>query len=544
MKTAYKLVSRHKTVHYFAIIFIAISVAFSVASFNVLGSLITSLLPLDPNASVPTPFNVGDFALFLSLFILFQLFSFLFKFFGKRLINRNIALCLNFLRNNYSQNLLKLSYKQFNEKKKGHYYSFYVNNVVIVQNEGILKIYEFFEDVFWAISALFSLAFLFWPLLLIFIGLYILLTIANLSFNNYFTKIGKKYSEANNVFTGALNKFFDAYTDFYSLNKRKYYFNLQKENSDLLYKNEKEYIGNQFKPISLLAFMNLISQMVFFVAATLFVFYNFKALGSNLTTGSFLTVISIGSQALGYTMNILFSVSSVSSTKEIIKNYEQKKGDKIEKKLPLEKIYSFKLENISFEYKDKELTKNIFQDYNLLIEKNKKYVVVGKSGSGKSTLMKLILGMDNPSSGSVLVNDQKLENFNIEDLYKNISYVDKDIEFFKDSVKNNILLDKNMDDQEFNNILDIVDIDFKNRMDDILDENNKFSEGQKQKIALARALAQKKNIFFLDEAFANIDANSTLRIKQNLFSKDITVIEISHQINEKMEGMYNEIIKI
>lgn len=540
MKNIIRITSKKKFLNFLIIFYIALSVAASVGSLNILGFFVTEVVNVTSGKN-----DFYLFSIFLVLYLVLELEKMILKYFARRLINRNLYYILKDLRNKYSTNLMKLSYKEFNENKIGSHYSFYTNNLKLIHENGVYKYYDLYDDVFWAISALISLGIIFWPLVVIFIGLYVISISVNSIFGKYFQKIGEKFGQANNVFIASVSKLFLAYRDFYSLNKTEHYLELQKDNLDIFYQESKEFIKNQVKPFWLLGSVSIFSQLVFVGSTVAFIFFNFSFLGSSLTVGSFFTVVTLGSQALGYTLEILRNYASIASANPLVKNYDFIKKEK-DKLNMIKNIESFKLENIIFYYEnDEKKRKEILNNFNFNFEQGKKYAIVGPSGTGKSTIFKLMLGIENPEKGAVLLNDNSIKSYDLESLYSNISYIDKDINFFKDTIKNNIILDKKISEEKLNEIFKLLNIDFIDKLDKIIDEENDLSEGQKQKIALARVLVQERKILFLDEAMANIDQKSVENIRNNLFKrKDLTIIEISHQIKKNYEGLYHEIIKL
>lgn len=269
MKNIIRITSKKKFLNFLIIFYIALSVAASVGSLNILGFFVTEVVNVTSGKN-----DFYLFSIFLVLYVVLELGRMILKYFARRLINRNLYYILKDLRNKYSTNLMKLSYKEFNENKIGSHYSFYTNNLKLIHENGVYKYYDLYDDVFWAISALISLGIIFWPLVVIFIGLYVISISVNSIFGKYFQKIGEKFGQANNVFIASISKLFLAYRDFYSLNKTEHYLELQKDNLDIFYQESKEFIKNQVKPFWLLGSVSIFSQLVFVGSTVAFIFFN------------------------------------------------------------------------------------------------------------------------------------------------------------------------------------------------------------------------------------------------------------------------------
>lgn len=189
-------------------------------------------------------------------------------------------------------------------------------------------------------------------------------------------------------------------------------------------------------------------------------------------------------------------------------------------------------EDVSFAYNEE---KNVIDHVNLRINQGDKIVFIGKNGSGKSTLINLLLRMYEPSAGRILLAGQDIADMSLDDYRSMISVVSQEVYLFNDTIRNNICLYRQVDD---NTILSIcrdsgleeflkeVSLDY------IVGQNGTMlSGGQKQKIALARALLHDRPIVVFDEATSSTDSYSEQQINSLLHTKlkDKMVIVITHR---------------
>ena len=221
-------------------------------------------------------------------------------------------------------------------------------------------------------------------------------------------------------------------------------------------------------------------------------------------------------------------------------NYDFQKNSKNKSYLYLDKI--------EFEYnKDKPIFSKIL---NLQIKKGKKIAIMGKSGSGKSTLLHIITGLLNPKKGNVF-----FEGINIKTLDKNwnskISYVSQNIFLFNSSIINNITMyeKKNMINyKRLKLALKISNLDktinnLKNGLETIIGVDSlNFSGGEKQRIAIARAVYKFPEILILDEFTSAIDDETKNIIIKGLFSifnkKNIILITHDTKVANKCDQLY------
>lgn len=174
-------------------------------------------------------------------------------------------------------------------------------------------------------------------------------------------------------------------------------------------------------------------------------------------------------------------------------------------------------------------------DINLCIIKGHKIALVGKNGCGKSTLIELLLRFRKPQAGIIRIGDFNIEELSLVKYRELFSVVSQDVYLFNDTIRNNIRLYKDIDDETIKKACE--DSGLAEFIKDVSLEYNvgsngaMLSGGQKQKVALARALVLDRPIFILDEATSNADVSSELQTNSLLRTrlKEKTVIVISHR---------------
>ena len=176
------------------------------------------------------------------------------------------------------------------------------------------------------------------------------------------------------------------------------------------------------------------------------------------------------------------------------------------------------------------------RNYSLRIKKNNKVLVMGKSGTGKSTLFKLLNRLYKPISGSISINNINILDYSLSTIRNNITYVSQDEAIFNDTLLNNITLNKKVDKNKLNKILDLCEIndilDKKIlRLDTMIREDvSNLSGGERSRIIMARALVKNSPIIVFDETFSAVEESDANKMINRIFKyyKDKTFVLISH----------------
>jgi ATP-binding cassette, subfamily B, bacterial len=197
------------------------------------------------------------------------------------------------------------------------------------------------------------------------------------------------------------------------------------------------------------------------------------------------------------------------------------------------------IRNLSFQYEGPQ-SPYALKDISITIPQNKVTAIVGTSGSGKTTLLKLLLKFYPPVKGQILIGDRNLEQISPSYWRSNCGVVMQDGYIFTDSIARNIALSDDDVDKEklyyssrisnVNSITDTLPLGFNTR---IGPEGHGLSQGQKQRILIARAIYKDPDFLFFDEATNSLDANNEHEIMDNLneYFMGRTVIVIAHRLS-------------
>ena len=286
--------------------------------------------------------------------------------------------------------------------------------------------------------------------------------------------------------------------------------------------------------------MEIISAMA--IAIVVF-FAGYRSMQGAITLGefvSFLAALMLAYQPVralaGINIGIQEGISAAKRIYEIIDQKNEIYHDENAPSLEL-KNASIEFKNISFTYPDGT---HALKNLSAKIEGGTKVGLVGVSGSGKTTFLNLIPRFFHLKNGSILIDNQNINNINLNSLRKEISLVSQDVILFDDTIKANILYGNAFASNEeiikackFAAAQDFVE-KLPNKYETVIGENGiKLSGGQKQRLSIARAILKNSSIILLDEATSSLDTESESVIQQAIenLTKNKTTIIIAHRLS-------------
>lgn len=313
------------------------------------------------------------------------------------------------------------------------------------------------------------------------------------------------------------------------------FFYFSKSNEEVYNLNKKIRL-NQF----VIEKMNgLISNLV---VVCLFIFGGYLSSISQITVGIFvtsMTLITYITSRLVALYNFYIILQGRKSSLERVFNILQMHTEENEIREHELRVCNGKIEisNLYFEFEQEHLfsIKNI----NCIIEKGEKIGIVGKNGSGKTTLFNLITNIYIPFEGKIFIDGQNLSECTYKSIRESIATVQQEVIIFDDTIRNNLKLNKFYSDSEIWKACDMACIDhwiqtLPNGLDTVIGKNGyDLSMGQKQRIAIARALLKKPKILLLDEASSALDRNAEKEVENEIInnSGNTTLLVISHNFN-------------
>lgn len=195
---------------------------------------------------------------------------------------------------------------------------------------------------------------------------------------------------------------------------------------------------------------------------------------------------------------------------------------------------------VSFEYKKE--TKDSFRgikDVSLTIEKNSKIGFAGKTGCGKSTIAKLLVGLYRVDSGDYMIGTANFYDIKNDEVFKNISIVLQESEMFNLSLKDNVTMMHEYDDELFKKAIRVSQLEevikkLPNGVDTLIGEKGyHLSGGERQRVGIARAIYKNAPVLIFDEATSSLDSKTEQLVQETLESEldNKTLIFIAHRIS-------------
>ena len=290
-----------------------------------------------------------------------------------------------------------------------------------------------------------------------------------------------------------------------------------------------------------------IMEIISAIAIAIVVFFaGYRSMQGAITLGefvSFLAALMLAYQPVRALAGINVGIQEgITAAKRIYEIIDQKNEIYNDENAPSLKLKNATLEfkNISFTYPDGT---HALKNLSAKIEGGKKVGLVGISGSGKTTFLNLIPRFFNLKHGTILIDDQNINNINLNSLRKEISIVSQDVILFDDTIRSNILYgNASASDDEIINACKFAAAQefiekLPNKYETIIGENGiKLSGGQKQRLSIARAILKDSPIILLDEATSSLDSESEAVIQKAIenLTKNKTTIIIAHRLSTIM----------
>ena len=426
------------------------------------------------------------------------------------------------------------------KKHSGRYLSNFTNDIGVLFGVLTGAVVTLFKESFTLIALLGLMFYHDWQLSLLAITM---IPIAAISSKNLGKKMGKKV----NISLEASDKFMKFLSE---IIKGSWLIKIyQKEEEEL--KRISMIIDERFKAIRKVEQTRLgagpIMEVISAIAIAVVVFFaGYRSMQGAITLGefvSFLAALMLAYQPVRALAGINIGIQEgISAAKRIYELIDEKNEIYHNENAPSLKLNNASIEfkNISFTYPDgTQALKNL----SAKIEGGTKVGLVGVSGSGKTTFLNLIPRFFHLKNGSILIDNQNINDINLNSLRKEISLVSQDVILFDDTIKANILYGNALASNEeiikackFAAAEDFVE-KLPNKYETIIGENGiKLSGGQKQRLSIARAILKNSSIILLDEATSSLDSESESVIQKAIenLTKNKTTIIIAHRLSTVM----------
>ncbi|WP_151748836.1 ABC transporter ATP-binding protein [Acinetobacter lactucae] len=315
---------------------------------------------------------------------------------------------------------------------------------------------------------------------------------------------------------------------------------------------------------------SLITTLIFIttLGAITFLAYK-KLLAGSMTTGDFVLMVTYVLQLVKPIEAIGQVLRQIDQSKNLLDNFNKinnldEEGELWKGKGKVDNKTSIVFDNVSFTYPGKE--KSSITNISFKIKEKQKVAVVGPTGAGKSTLIKLLSGFYDNYSGKILLGDTNIQSLDIKSIRENISVISQESNIYNLPIWQNITIGTDYSKDDAIRVAKEIGIDkfisvLPEGYDTVAGEHGvKFSGGERQRIALARAILRKSSIILLDEPTSSLDVKTENNIMNLIFDifKDKTILIIAHRLQSIVnvdkifvvdngaiveEGSYNDLMK-
>lgn len=452
---------------------------------------------------------------------------------------------VRYLKNDIFMGIISKDVKSYFEQNNANYISILLNDINVIEKDYFSNLLIILRSIVLSILAsIFLVKINIYIALGVFVAMIMIATIPQV-FNRKLGKYQKQLSDCMAVFSVEIKDIFSGFEVIKS-------FNIESKITDKFIGLSNEVEKKKF---SLAILSSGVESMTFL--------FGFSMILVAISIGTYLTlieVITIGSMAASIQLmnnviepiqiltNALSRLKSVKLINEKVKGIVEYKKSFDGHIVKTDFIDAIELRNVSFSYNGE---RNNLENISLRFEKGKKYAIVGESGSGKSTLIKLLLRYYDNFSGTIKMDGTDLCEIKSNDLYELISVIHQNVFMFDCSIKDNVTLFQDYSENEIKNALKLSGLEqlvnnLSEKEDTLIGENGcTLSGGQRQKIAIARAIIKNSSILILDEATSALDNETAYNIEKLLLEIDnITVIVVTHKLIGESLKQYDRIFSM
>lgn len=464
---------------------------------------------------------------------------------GMRLLNYYTELMgvgiINSVRKNIKNDLFRSVMNKrisaFTDRDAGEYISEFTNDITVIENKFLIPCNEALTYLIQIATACMAIYTIDYRMTIVIAAGTAISLGTPLFMTRYTTSRMSRYLRRFDHFVQFLKDSFGAYFTFknYAV-EGKVIYNFNTENSRV----EKDKLSAEMAII----FVNsIVGRLAWAVEILVVLIGMLGMLRGTLSAGSVIAAymlagsLGIPLQSLGNRISMIRSVKSIEEKFMTLHQQRDEVNPSHNDGLAEEK-FSIRVENVSLSIKNSP----VLQDVSVTFEPGGKYLIIGRNGSGKSTLAKLLKGSYQDYTGRILLGGRDLESPEGAMLNKRISYSNETVSLLSDTIRNNILLYRDIPEERLQKALSMAALDLPiQRM--VGDGGRFLSSGERRKLEIVRALVENPRVIILDEVVSTLDIETAYEIERLVLSlKDQTVIMISNAFSGQLLEKYDEII--
>lgn len=522
-----KYLKEFKFENFMVFLLITIDIALAVLSSVFLANVLNSLIAKEMN----------QFFLWLAIdIILWMVDSFVQ---GARDVWKEIAIQkqLNAVRRDIIEPLTEISYSDFEKNSKEDYNSWLNNDTKLLYDNGFHQIYFVYTGIVAMLFSGIAIIFFHWVLLLTTLLVGALLFYFPKMFKQSVERDTEQVSELANDALATSTDYLRGYEVLYH-NKQ---LGLMQERTmgkfnQLATANVKLIFTRAWMQYSLLG-TSMLGQFLILAVA------GFLIMNGQIGIGVVMSVGNLSGTVTNYSKSVANSLILLNATGKLLEKYGKITDES--KVTDGEEVTAFEskleLKNLAVAFPDGQK----IEYPEIVIEKGKKYAIIGDSGSGKSTLINLLVGNKQDYEGEILLDGKDYKGINRKSLPHVMSVIMQFPYLFKETVEENLTLGRKISSDIFDKSIRIACADdfVFNKLDTVYDKN--LSGGQQERLSVARELMGSKPILVMDESTASVDKKTALAVEKNILENpDLTVIMITHHLYDETQSYLDEVIHL
>jgi len=507
--------------------------------------LFVSVAPLSFNYIIDyavTPKNKEIFGIIASLLLVLGIGCTIAGVYGDRLLSKLNALVEQDIRRTLFVKLQHLHIRYFQGKRSGDSVVLFSDDIPTVSSTMTQLLSTGLQSFIVVIVSMSILLYLQWSMALLIIAGAALIVVGPLLLNKRSAEIYQQYKEQ----AAALNS---DVTENVKAQKLIKSYSLQQVMQDRFEQRLKQLFVSSYSLNIINAALGRVPMVsLLFVNLVIMLYGSYLALTDHITIGELVAFYTMYMSMGNSVFSLTFIIPAITNAKVSIERIEQAMQQAEEDALleagnkeQMEQM-SIKLEGVSFGY---EPERYVLQDINLNIPCGSNVAFVGSSGSGKSSMIQLILGLYQPNEGMIAVNESPLIAGKLAAYRQQLAVVFQDNFMFTGSIRENIALSNPMaSDEDIIAAAKLAEIhDYIVSLPEgyetrVLDEGSNFSGGQRQRLAIARALVRQPQLLILDEATSALDPVTEAAINETIkrLALNRTVISVTHRLSTVTEN--------
>lgn len=504
-----------------------------VASEYLLSNVLDSIITL----------NLVSFLRSISIVCIGYVIVFTSKYLQEIIRTKTVQRQLQAIREDIADRIKNAKYTAFHKRHSADYVSWFEGDLNLIEQKALVPIMLIVISIAKFALSFAALFLIHWQIALAAsVGGFILLLFPKL-FEKAINDKTNRYSKMVGAFVTKIEDTLSGFDALFSFNRRALI-------TEEVTKNGK----NRAKEFTSLANIHILSALCaaligYFFYISILALTGYLAIKNVINVGAVLATQTISKMLVDSLKESSGYFLQINSCKSLFKKFEEIETVK-ETSLKLLQVPSFRdkisIENLSFTYEGAK--RPSLSNVNMCFEIGEKYGIIGESGSGKTTLFKLLSGMLEGYEGAIYYDGAELAEINKETLREKVAYIDQSVYLFNKTIRQNISLEKDFTDEEFDKALEgaalkSVISKLQGGIDTMVEQNgSNFSGGQRQRIALARALIYGRKIVFIDEGTSALDEQNAKEIESRLLkNSSLTVVMVSHHFSEETKGELDKI---